>query len=86
MKTIMKHLYKIELELNYDLWRNYQNNGILAESKRRMLMALWASKAWGVLSKDKNIIKSSFEDTVFIGKSGHQKFKIPTQPRYSPPL
>lgn len=66
LKRIMNGLYKVELELNYDMWRNYKNNASLAAPKRRMLLALWLDTAWSYMRKNPQVLEDSFSHTVFL--------------------
>ena len=88
VKHLMNALYKVELELNYDEWRDYKSNESLAAPRRRMMMALWLSKVWAhmELPEHSKIFKSSFDDTVLIDKAGKHSLKIPGIPNYRFPL
>lgn len=83
-KRIMSLLYKTELEINYDAWRNYQDNKSLSASQRRMLMARWASLAWGYVKEQTHQIRRTFEDTVLITRNGQHRLQVPGHPNYSP--
>lgn len=49
LKSVMAAFYKIQLEVDIDEWRNYKDTGALAARNRRIMMARWASKAWGLI-------------------------------------
>jgi hypothetical protein len=60
----MNGFYKIELELNYDDWRNYKRNKSLDAMHRRVLMATWLDAAWGHLKDHPKVFEDSFTHTV----------------------
>jgi hypothetical protein len=64
LKRIMNGFYKIELELNYDDWRNYKRNKSLDAMHRRVLMATWLDAAWGHLKDHPKVLEDSFTHTV----------------------
>ena len=76
LKEIMKGLYKIEVELNYDEWRDYKSNKALSASRRRVLMATWLDAAWGFLKLQEDFLYTSFLHTVLIKLDGTHEFKF----------
>jgi len=52
--------YNQELVDNFDLWREYQSNGSLSASQRRIKMAMWVNEVWGEMMKDEYFIRSAF--------------------------
>lgn len=79
MKYLMNKLYKIELEVDYELWRQYQESGALSAPRRRMLMASWLSTAWSFMQAHPEILHKSFTSTVLIRKDGSHELKIPIE-------
>ena len=75
IKTIIQKLYKVELEISYEEWRNYEYNDSLTDSKRRMLMALWVDMAWELLSQQ-DMMEKAFKACVLIKKDGTHEFKF----------
>ena len=84
LKRIMADLYKVELELNYDAWRNFKSNKSLSDSARRMLMAEWVSEAWTFVMEQRQFLHRVCEKSVLITKDGAHRLSVPTQPDYSP--
>lgn len=84
VKSIMSELYKKELEISFDEWRNYRNNGSLAASRRRMLIARWASYAWEKVSQDSDLISRCFEKTVLIRRDGTHRLEAQGHGRIGP--
>lgn len=81
----MGALYRIELELNYDEWRNYQDNEALSASNRRKLMARWLDVAWKFLKNHPYIIHQAFKHTVLVKLDGTHELRYRGLPEYNPP-
>jgi hypothetical protein len=67
---------QIELELNFDAWRDYQSNKSLSSSARRMLLARWADMSWGILRTQVAFIRKCFEATILIMKDGSHRLHM----------
>ena len=86
-KMVMNLFYKTELELNFSEWRDYKSNGSLSQSKRRMLMAMWADNTWGLLRTEGSFTHKCFVNTVLIKKDGSHSLKMKRLRRdYKPKL
>ena len=86
LKEIMKALYKIEVEVNYDEWRDYQANASLSASRRRILMATWLDEAWGLLREYDDFFFKSFLHTVLVKTDGSHEFNFRGYHKPYPPL
>lgn len=84
-KKLMAALYKVELELNYEEWRNHRESGALSAQNRRMLMARWLSTAWAEVTKNPYLLESSFKHTVLVKLDGTHELKYRGLPGYEPP-
>ena len=84
MKHIMSELYKVELELNIDEWRQYQSNKSLSASNRRILMARWLSVAWKEVMKNNHLTRACFERTVLVRRDGSHNIIVKGVPNIPP--
>ena len=69
-------LEQAELELNFDTWRNYQENKSLTASIRRKHMAVWLNEVWGLLQTQETFIEKTFSATVLIDRFGKHALRI----------
>lgn len=77
LKLTIGKLYRIELEINFALWRDYKSNKVLCAGKRRVFMATWLDLAWEVLKTEHHLIRQSFESTgVLVRLDGTHNIKI----------
>jgi hypothetical protein len=86
LKFIMNSFYKMDLERNFDRWRDYKNNSSLTQSMRRMLMAFWLNEAWDFLKHDRNFLYASFARTVLVKKDGANSLRLRGVDNYKPPF
>ena len=67
---------QVELEENFDEWRDYQNTKSLSDSQRRMKLASWADHAWAMLQTHSTSIRKCFDATCLIAKDGSHKLHM----------
>ena len=78
---------QVELELNFDGWRNYKNNKSLSASARRMFLARWTDMCWGILRTQLAFIRKCFDATVLVAKDGSHSLRMkrlgrPDRPKF----
>lgn len=85
VKRLMSGFYKVELEQNYEAWRDYQATGALSEMRRRMLMAGWLDSAWKIVKENPHICEQAFKHTVLIKLDGSHELRYRGLPDYNAP-
>jgi hypothetical protein len=78
IKLKMARRYEADYEANTDSWDLPKKQGGLGDSRKRMLIARWASEAWEEFcNENQGCIRSSFVETGFlIAKDGSENNKI----------
>ena len=67
---------QIQLEVNFEAWRNYKDNKSLSASKRRCMMGNWLHLGWGHLLTQESFIKKSFDNTLLIRKDAANRLTL----------
>ena len=76
LKNIMNQFYQVELEVNYDAWRQYKTSNAMSACRRRIMMATWLSHAWGLLRTKRDILHKAFSSTVLVKQDGTHHLKM----------
>jgi hypothetical protein len=86
VKKLMASLYKVQVELNYEMWRGYKTNKSLGARMRRMHMATWLAIAWKHLQGEGSyIVEQAFVSTVLVKLDGSHNLSYRGLPGYQPP-